>query len=215
MSIVYHESSKIFHLYNQTISYIMMVLPNGHMGQLYYGKKIRDKEDFSYLLELAPRDMASYLYENDRTFSLGHIKLEYGTYGSGDYRHPAVEILQNDGSTKKKRSCASGVEWNVSQGQNDWKRFPCLPRQPLSLATKIPLPTFPVLTNHYLQPSNRFYSAWPSYRSLPRLLLYIPHEGFDKDESLWEGGVGFREGRKGGLQKGPSSPIFQKKRRRH
>ena len=54
MSIVYHESSKIFHLYNQTISYIMMVLPNGHMGQLYYGKKIRDKEDFSYLLELAP-----------------------------------------------------------------------------------------------------------------------------------------------------------------
>ena len=116
---------------------------------------------------------------------------------------------------KKKRSCASGVEWNVSQGPNDWKRFPCLPRQPLSLATKIPLPTFPVLTNHYLQPSNRFYSAWPSYRSLPRLLLYIPHEGFDKDESLWEGGVGFREGRKGGLQKGPSSPLFQKKRRRH
>ena len=112
---------------------------------------------------------------------------------------------------KKKRSCASGVEWNVSQGQNDWKRFPCLPRQPLSLATKIPLPTFPVLTNHYLQPSNRFYSAWPSYRSLPRLLLYIPHEGFDKDESLWEGGVGFREGRKGGLQKGPSSlPPFPK-----
>ena len=55
MSIVYHESSKIFHLYNQTISYIMMVLPNGHMGQLYYGKKIRDKEDFSYLLELAPQ----------------------------------------------------------------------------------------------------------------------------------------------------------------
>ena len=52
MSIVYNESSKIFHLYNQTISYIMMVLPNGHMGQLYYGKKIRDKEDFSYLLEL-------------------------------------------------------------------------------------------------------------------------------------------------------------------
>ena len=40
-------------------------------------------------------------------------------------------------------------------------------------------------------------------------------KGFDKDESLWEGGVGFGEGRKGGLQKGPSSPIFQKKRRRH
>ena len=107
----------------------------------------------------------------------------------------------------KKRSCASGVEWNVSQGQNDWKRFPCLPRQPLSLATKIPLPTFPVLTNHYLQPSNRFYSAWPSYRSLPRLLLYIPHEGFDKDESLWEGGVGFGEGK----GKRGGAPPFSRK----
>ena len=108
---------------------------------------------------------------------------------------------------KKKRSCASCVEWNVSQGQNDWKRFPCLPRQPLSLATKIPLPTFPVLTNHYLQPSNRFYSAWPSHRSLPRLLLYIPHEGFDKDERLWEGGGG--EGRKGASER-PFLPHFPK-----
>ena len=106
---------------------------------------------------------------------------------------------------KKKRSCASGVEWNVSQGQNDWKRFPCLPRQPLSLATKIPLPTFPVLTNHYLQPSNRFYSAWPSYRSLPRLLLYIPHEGFDKDESIWRKGDGvWGRGEEPFLRKVPS-----------
>ena len=110
---------------------------------------------------------------------------------------------------KKKRSCASCVEWNVSQGQNDWKRFPCLPRQPLSLATKIPLPTFPVLTNHYLQPSNRFYSAWPSYRSLPRLLLYIPYEGFDKDESLWEGGVG--RGGRGASERPFLSPPFSKR----
>lgn len=109
---------------------------------------------------------------------------------------------------KKKRSCASGVEGNVSQGQNDWKRFPCLPRQPLSLATKILLPTFPVLTNHYLQPSNRFYSAWPSHRSLPRLLLYIPHEGFDKDERLWEGGVG--GGEEGGFRKALPPPFSKR-----
>ena len=85
------------------------------------------------------------------------------------------------------------------------------PGQPLSLATKIPLPTFPVLTNHYLQPSNRFYSAWPSYRSLPRLLLYIPHEGFDKDESLWEGGVGVWGGEEGGASERPLPPLFSKR----
>ena len=35
--IIYHESSKTFHLYNNNISYIMTVLPNGHLGNLYFG----------------------------------------------------------------------------------------------------------------------------------------------------------------------------------
>ena len=64
--ITYHEKSKTFHLYNDTVSYIMTILSNGHMGQLYFGKKIRDKEDFSYLLVTCERPMTSYLYETDR-----------------------------------------------------------------------------------------------------------------------------------------------------
>ena len=52
MSIIFHESSKTFHLYNNNISYIMTVLPNGHLGNLYFGKRIHDREDFSYLLEM-------------------------------------------------------------------------------------------------------------------------------------------------------------------
>lgn len=96
--IIYHEQTQTFHLYNDKISYIMCVLRNGHMGQLYYGKKIRDKEDFSYLLEVCQRPMTSYIYSDDRTFSLEHIKQEYPVYGSTDYRHPAIEILQENGS---------------------------------------------------------------------------------------------------------------------
>lgn len=98
MSIRFHKATKTFHLFNDNISYIMCILENGHLGHLYYGKKIHDKEDFSYLLEKMPRPMASYLYEGDRTFSLEHIKQEYPVYGSTDYRHPAVEILQANGS---------------------------------------------------------------------------------------------------------------------
>lgn len=98
MSIIYHESSRTFHLYNDSISYIMMVMENGHLGQLYCGKVIRDKEDFSYLLEKVPRPMTSYVFENDRTFSLEHLKQEFPVYGTTDYRHPAVEILQENGS---------------------------------------------------------------------------------------------------------------------
>ncbi|MCF2669297.1 MULTISPECIES: alpha-galactosidase [Lachnospiraceae] len=98
MNIIFQEHSKTFHLYNDTISYIMSVLPTGHMAQLYFGKHIHHKEDFSYLVESAPRPMASYLIENDKTISLEHIKQEYGVYGTTDYRESAVEILQANGS---------------------------------------------------------------------------------------------------------------------
>ena len=59
MRIVYHEKSKVFHLFNNNISYVMMVLPNGHLGQLYFGKKIHDRGGLSDLLELAARPMSS------------------------------------------------------------------------------------------------------------------------------------------------------------
>ena len=63
MSIVFNEKSQTFHLFNSKISYIMGVLPNGHMGQLYFGKRIHQKEDYTYLLEMVPRPMGSYVFE--------------------------------------------------------------------------------------------------------------------------------------------------------
>lgn len=98
MSIQFHASGKTFHLYNDTISYIMCILENGHLGHLYFGKHIHDREDFSHLLEKHPRAVTSYVYEGDQTFSLEHIRQEYPVYGSTDFRHPAVEILQDNGS---------------------------------------------------------------------------------------------------------------------
>lgn len=73
-NIVFHDKTKTFHLYNEKISYIMCVLENGHMGQIYFGKKIHDKEDFSYLVEKIERPMTSYIYEWDKSFSLEHIR---------------------------------------------------------------------------------------------------------------------------------------------
>lgn len=98
MNILFSDASKTFHLYNQEISYIMTVLPNGHMGQLYFGKRVHHREDFSYLFETVPRPMTSYIFEDDYSLSLEHVKQEYGVYGTTDYRRPAVEILQPNGS---------------------------------------------------------------------------------------------------------------------
>ncbi|WP_297997405.1 glycoside hydrolase family 36 N-terminal domain-containing protein [uncultured Oscillibacter sp.] len=98
MSIAYHESTKTFHLTNGQISYIMKVLPNGALGQLYFGKAIRDRESFDHLLEMKHRPMSSWVFEGNKLFSPEHTRQEYPSYGSTDYRHPAVQILQPNGS---------------------------------------------------------------------------------------------------------------------
>lgn len=99
MSIVFHEQTKTFHLFNDRISYIMNVLPTGHLMQLYCGKKVHDRNDFSYLIETSARPTTTYLSEewhNKYTFT--HLKQEYPVYGTTDFRHPAIEIKQNNGS---------------------------------------------------------------------------------------------------------------------
>ena len=99
MSIVFHEQTKTVHLFNDRISYIMNVLPTGHLMQLYCGKKVHDREDFSYLIETSARPTTTYLSEewhNKYTFT--HLKQEYPVYGTTDFRHPAIEIKQNNGS---------------------------------------------------------------------------------------------------------------------
>ncbi len=98
MNIFYHESSGTFHLQNDFISYIIKRLPNGQLGQLYFGKAIRDRESFDHLVEMNHRPMTAYVFEGNKKFSLDHIKQEYPSYGTTDFRHPAVEIVQPNGS---------------------------------------------------------------------------------------------------------------------
>ena len=51
--LAFHERTGEFHLYNREISYIMKLLPDGSVGQLYYGKRLRDREDYGHMLEYA------------------------------------------------------------------------------------------------------------------------------------------------------------------
>ena len=98
MHIYYNPGNHTFHLCNRDISYIMTVLPNGQMGQLYFGRRIHHKDDFSYLLETRLRPMSASVFDDSSLFSMEHIRQEYGLYGTTDFRHPAVEILQENGS---------------------------------------------------------------------------------------------------------------------
>ncbi len=98
MAIRYHEHTKEFHLFNQEISYIIKVMENGQIENLYYGKKIHDKEDFTYLHEECSRAETSVCVPEPGFLSMHHTRQEYPVYGTGDYRSPALTIAQEDGS---------------------------------------------------------------------------------------------------------------------
>lgn len=99
MPIIYHKTSKTFHLYNTEISYIFKIMKNEQLGQIYYGKRIHDQEDFDELLQFSKRDMAPCTYEGDYLFALENIKQEYPAFNHGDLRYPAYTIEHENGST--------------------------------------------------------------------------------------------------------------------
>jgi len=98
MAIIFHQDSKEFHIHNEQVSYIIKILDNHQLGNLYYGKKIHDKADFSYLLQGELRSLAAYVFEGDYRLSLQYTKQEYPSYGTTDFRYPAFEIKQENGS---------------------------------------------------------------------------------------------------------------------
>ena len=98
MPIIYHEQGHEFHLYNEKISYIIREMINGHMGQVYFGKKLRDRESFAHLCENTCRPISSNPLKEEANFSLEFARVEYPCFGTTDFREPAYEILQADGS---------------------------------------------------------------------------------------------------------------------
>ncbi|MBE6006559.1 MAG: alpha-galactosidase [Sarcina sp.] len=99
MAIYFEKKTQTFHLQNQYYSYIIKILPNGQAGHLYFGKAVRHRESFDHLLETAIRTMSPAVFEGDKLFSLEQVKQEYPSTGTGDFRLPAVSILQGNGST--------------------------------------------------------------------------------------------------------------------
>ena len=99
MPIVYHEKAREFHLYNNQISYIMQIMKNDQISNLYYGSRIRDKGNFSYLVKTKYCSEAAYTSEKEeQKLSLQYIQQEYPSYGTSDFRYPAFCIKQNNGS---------------------------------------------------------------------------------------------------------------------
>ena len=97
MPIVYHSASREFHLYNNSVSYIIRILKNGQPGMLYYGTALRDREAFSAPAPAGWRPLAACAPEGS-SVCLQYTPHEYPAYGAGDFHEPAVSVLQENGS---------------------------------------------------------------------------------------------------------------------
>ena len=98
MPIIFHEEQRIFHLTNKYVSYIIRVMENDQLENLYYGKRIHDREDFANLHETCWRSQMSIVMPDPSNLSMHYARQEYPFYGTGDYRAPAATVLQKNGS---------------------------------------------------------------------------------------------------------------------
>ncbi|GHT53279.1 alpha-galactosidase [Spirochaetia bacterium] len=91
MPISFDAAAKQFHLCNGNFSYIIKILENLSIGQVYAGAALRPGKDYS-LLDPLP---FSGFSNNDRAMT----RFEYPAYGNGDFRRPAFAVRFVDGST--------------------------------------------------------------------------------------------------------------------
>ncbi|WP_117169926.1 alpha-galactosidase [Paraliobacillus sediminis] len=98
MPILFNEKTKEFHLQSSKVSYILKVLENNQLSHVYFGKHLNHQDDFTHLFHAIQRNNTSYINDTSEPLSLDLIKQEYPAYGTTDFREPAHQILQEDGS---------------------------------------------------------------------------------------------------------------------
>ncbi|ANZ60296.1 alpha-galactosidase [Secundilactobacillus paracollinoides] len=88
----------LFHLQTDHVSYVFHVMANGELGQLYYGPKIHAKTAYANLAAEDERGSMPALAVDQPAFQLEMLKQEFAGLGTGDYRYPAYQIENADGS---------------------------------------------------------------------------------------------------------------------
>jgi len=99
MNIIWIKKSKQFHLYNDRISYVIGVSPNGEMVNLYVGKRIHDREDMSYVLNFTGMGLPNGAVDPEtESYSMDLNRQEYPSFGTTDFRTQAFEVEMSNGS---------------------------------------------------------------------------------------------------------------------
>lgn len=96
MKIKFNDKEKIFHLYNDKVSYIMKILMHGEIGHLYYGERLHgDSFEHMYYQKSYP---SVSVYRDVKGYSMSGMKQEYSSFGGTDFSVGSYAIRQSNGS---------------------------------------------------------------------------------------------------------------------
>ncbi|WP_047395278.1 alpha-galactosidase [Cetobacterium sp. ZOR0034] len=123
MHILINEKKLEFHLCNENISYILKVLDDGTLGHLYFGKKIKHRDSYEHLVQITSAEVpvTPNALDEKRGFCKDILLQEYPSYGNGDYREPAIVVLQENGSRVTDFTYHS---YEIVEGKENLKNLP-------------------------------------------------------------------------------------------
>lgn len=96
MPVKYDDSQKIFHLKNNSISYIIGIEKEKYITHRYFGTRLQSYHQVNQLPYLN-RGFATNPISDDRSFSLNTLPLETSTLGSLDFRVSNFQFRNLDG----------------------------------------------------------------------------------------------------------------------
>jgi alpha-galactosidase len=97
MSIIFSEERHAFLLGTALTSYVVGIEKGEYLASRYWGRRVSDWRGSARLL-FVERAFTACPDPADSTFSLDILPQEYPTFGSSDFRTPALEVRQPNGS---------------------------------------------------------------------------------------------------------------------
>jgi len=99
MPIQYDKETRLFHLSNDRISYVLQLVETGVPAHVYWGRRVRDGQLPELLRRVERNSFSPNPYPEDRSLSYDTLPQEYPAYGASDFRHPAYQVQLPNGST--------------------------------------------------------------------------------------------------------------------
>lgn len=96
--IKFDVDQQVFHLSNQSISYLIEIEEGGLLSHLYFGKKVREYHSQRHYPRMDRGHTGNLKDATERTFSKDTVLQEFSGNNTGDYRNPGLIIKNYNGS---------------------------------------------------------------------------------------------------------------------